>query len=103
MLYLVTLRYTRPIEEIHAHLDTHRDWLVEHARAGRILVAGPLSDRSGGVVIARCGSRADLDAMLAADSFAVHSLVAHEVLGFDAALRAGALPADWAPDAKVVA
>lgn len=103
MLYLVTLRYIRPVEEVHAHLDTHRDWLVEHTRAGRILVAGPLEDRTGGLVLARCENREALDQMLAQDSFAQHRLVEHVVLGFGAALRAGVFPADWAPEAKVVA
>lgn len=103
MLYLVTLRYIRPIEEVHAHLETHRGWLVDHTRAGQILVAGPLSDRTGGVVIARCDSRTALDQMLATDSFALHGLVEHEVRGFDIAMRSAAFPADWAPDAKVVA
>ncbi|KRB30463.1 YciI family protein [Acidovorax sp. Root70] len=103
MLYLVTLRYIRPVEEVHVHLDTHRDWLVEHTGAGRILVAGPLEDRTGGLVLARCENREALDQMLAQDSFAQHRLVEHAVLGFGAALRAGVFPADWAPEAKVVA
>ena len=57
MLYLVTLTYIRPIEEVNAHLDTHRDWLVAHTRGGQLLIAGPLEDRTGGFLLARCASR----------------------------------------------
>lgn len=102
MLYLVTLTYVRPIEEVNAHLDTHRDWLIEHTQAGRILVAGPLEDRTGGIVLADCASRNELDGMLAQDSFHVHRLVEHDVRSFGAALRARAFPAEWAPEARAV-
>jgi uncharacterized protein YciI len=102
MLYLVTLTYICPMEEVQAHLDTHRDWLATHTRGGQILVAGPLEDHSGGFVLARSGSRAELDRLLALDSYAVHQLVDYQVRGFDAALRSEAFPADWAPGAKAV-
>ncbi|GKS88273.1 YciI family protein [Acidovorax sp. SUPP2539] len=102
MLYLVTLTYVRPIEEVNVHLDGHRDWLVSHMREGRILVAGPLEDRTGGFVLARCASREELDGLLAADPFVVHRLVDHSAQGFTAALRAQACPAEWAPGAKSI-
>jgi uncharacterized protein YciI len=102
MLYVITLTYVRPLEEVDVHLDTHRAWLAEHTRGGRILVAGPLEGRTGGVLIANCDSREVLDRMLAADSFRVHGLVDCEVRGFTAAMRAQAWPAQWAPEAKAV-
>ncbi len=103
MLYLVTLTYVRPIEEVTAHLETHREWLATHTREGRILMAGPLEDRTGGFMLVRCASREDLDPMLAADSFAVHGLVDHQVRGFTVALRSPSFPEDWAPGAKAIA
>jgi uncharacterized protein YciI len=102
MLYLVTLNYVRPIEEVNAHLDTHRDWLVTHVRAGHILVAGPLEDRTGGFLLARSNSREELERLLAQDSFAVHGVVEFQVRGFEAALRSAAFPQEWAQNAKVI-
>ncbi|WP_284417830.1 MULTISPECIES: YciI family protein [unclassified Bradyrhizobium] len=102
MLYAVILKYVRPIEEVRAHLDTHRDWLVEHTKKGRILVAGPLDDNSGGAIISHCKDRAELDEMLASDSFTVHRLVDHEIRGFTGAMRAEAFSSTWAPEAKPV-
>jgi uncharacterized protein YciI len=102
MLYIVVLTYIRPVEEVHAHLDTHRDWLVEYAKKGGIIVAGPLEDRSGGALLACCKDRTELDGMLAKDSFHVHRLVEYQVKAFAGALRADAFPAHWSPDAKAV-
>lgn len=100
MLYVVMLTYVGPADEVQAHLDSHRDWLIEHARAGRILVAGPLEPRTGGLVLAHCSSRTELDGMLAEDSFYVHRLVDYDIRCFNPALRAAAFPEQWAGAAK---
>jgi len=102
MLYAIMLTYIRPADEVHAHLDTHRDWLIEFSKKGSIIVAGPLEDRSGGAILAHCKDREELDAMLVQDSFHVHKLVAYEIKAFTGALRAEAFPATWALDAKAV-
>ncbi|WCM93843.1 YciI family protein [Acidovorax sp. NCPPB 2350] len=100
MLYAVTLTYIRPLEEIDAHLDSHRDWLVQYAGLGHILVAGPLEPKIGGMVIMHGDSRADVDRILALDSFHIHRLAEYDVRPFDPVLRAAAFPAEWAPRSK---
>jgi len=102
MLYFVILTYIRPIEDVQSHLDSHRDWLIEYSKKGNIIVAGPLEGRTGGAVLTCCQDRAELDDMLARDSFNVHRLVSYEVKTFSVALRAEAFPASWAPEAKAV-
>ncbi|MFV0678166.1 YciI family protein [Variovorax sp. tm] len=88
MLYIVTLSYVRPIEEVNLHLESHKQWLGKHVKAGSILAAGPLEDRSGGVVLVHCKDRDELDSLLAQDSFVIERLVAVSVQGFDPVLRA---------------
>lgn len=102
MIYIISLKYIRPIEEVKAHLDTHRQWLATHARAGRILAAGPCEDQSGGIVLAHCRDRAEVDAMVAEDSFMVHRVAEAAVQGFEPAIRAAALGPQWAGNAAVV-
>jgi len=100
MLYAVTLTYLKPVDEVNLHLSTHQAWLAEHARAGRILTAGPLEPRTGGMLIAHCASRDELDRLLEQDSFHVHGLAAYEVRAFHPVLRAPAFPLAWAPEAR---
>ncbi|MDA8446075.1 YciI family protein [Paracidovorax valerianellae] len=102
MLYVLTLHYIRPPEEIQLHLDSHRQWLARHIRAGRILVAGRSEDRTGGVVIASCEGRDELDRMIADDSFVIHELVQVSVQSFEPAVCAHGLPQGWASNAAVV-
>jgi uncharacterized protein YciI len=103
MLFIVTLSNRRPAEDIEAQQAGHRDWLVANARAGRIAVAGPLLPRTGGLIVAHCADRAELDQMMALDPFVMHGLVEVQVQCVAAALRHEAFPARWAAEAKPVA
>ncbi|CAO3439251.1 YciI family protein [Azospirillum doebereinerae] len=102
MLWSITLTYIRPAEDIKAHLDTHRAWLAEHTEAGRIIAAGPMEPPTGGMVLAFCANREELNRMLQADSFHVHSLVDYDVRSFKPAMRSAKFPEHWAADAKAI-
>lgn len=102
MIYILTLRYIRPREDVQAHLGTHQQWLAQQIRAGHILAAGPNEDHSGGIVLASCEDRDALDRMVEEDSFIVHRVAEVSVQGFEPAVRAPALRAEWAPHAAVV-
>ncbi|KQQ36232.1 hypothetical protein ASF61_08600 [Duganella sp. Leaf126] len=96
MLYVVKIIYTVPMDQLAPHIPAHKAWLSTEAGNGHIIVAGPFEDRSGGMLIAHCDSRAALDAMLARDAYQVHQVATCEVTAFDAALRAASFPAAWA-------
>lgn len=102
MLYVVTLKYIRPPEVIAAHLDSHREWLVEHTKSGHIIAAGPMDPPTGGIVLASCQDRAELDSILHTDSFYVHELAEFTMQAFHPALRADIFAARWATQAKAV-
>jgi uncharacterized protein YciI len=102
MLFIVTLNYRRPAQEIDAHLEAHRGWLVANTRAGRIVLAGPLEPRTGGLLIVHCTDRSELDGLLALDPFVIHQLVDVGVLCVSPALRHEAFPVQWAPEAKSI-
>lgn len=100
MLYVATLTYVRPLEEIDRLLEAHRTWLAEHYQAGHILISGPMEPRTGGLLLAHCENRAELDAMLAEDPFHTHRVAEYEVRAFNPSQRAAEFPSAWAPDAK---
>jgi uncharacterized protein YciI len=101
MLFVVSTSYLRPVDEVHAHLDAHRRWLAKHAENGRIVFAGPLESGDGGVILAHCENRQELDALIAEDAFHVHQVAKYNVQAVKPALRARAFPQEWAPNARV--
>ena len=84
-MFVVTLTYTGPAEEIDARRPAHREWLDPHVASGLLLVTGPMVPRTGGVLIAsgRVG-RSELEALLKQDPFSVHGLADYAVVEFEA-------------------
>jgi uncharacterized protein YciI len=81
-LFLVLIRYLRPAEEIDRLRPAHREFLRRHYDSGQLLVSGPRVDRTGGVVLARGESSAEVASWFAEDPYAVAGAARHEVIEF---------------------
>ena len=92
-MYIVSLHYIRPLAELELHLAAHRAWLDQHYAANLILASGPKVPRSGGVILVRAMPRAQLDALLAGDPFALAGIATHDVTEFNATRQHPALAA----------
>ena len=92
-MFVVLLDYLVPLEVIERHLGAHRAHLAEQYAAGRLLVSGPRLPRRGGVIIARCPDRAELDAMMQRDPFIRQGVASYRVVEFAARAACGELAA----------
>ena len=68
-MYIVTLSYTRPMEEVEAVLEAHIAWLDKYFDANVFITAGRKDPRTGGVIVVRDIDRTRLDTILAEDAF----------------------------------
>lgn len=68
-MFVVTVTYVQPLAEIDALLPAHVAFLDENFAAGRFLAAGRQVPRTGGVILARAGSRQELEQVLGQDPF----------------------------------
>ncbi len=66
-MFIVTLTYIRPLEELDALMDAHVTWLKKHYESGLFVASGRQVPRKGGVILARSGDREALEAVLARD------------------------------------
>jgi uncharacterized protein YciI len=87
-MYLVLMNYQKPLDVIDALLPAHRDFLEANYRSGLFLVSGPREPRTGGVVLARAGSREELARVLDQDPFVQQGAASYEIIEFKAT-RAG--------------
>ncbi|MFE9426732.1 YciI family protein [Kitasatospora sp. NPDC006697] len=92
-MFVVTLRYTAPLETIDELLPAHVEWLERHYADGTLLASGRLVPRTGGVVLARAADRAALDAVLAGDPFGRAGAAEYEVAEFVPSKAAAGLEA----------
>lgn len=102
MIFSIVLTYTRPIEEVQRHLDSHKAWLAAQLKQGRVICAGPLAAGGGGLILGACADAAELHAMMAQDAFISQGVASYQAHGCIPALAAAGLPAHWAPQATFI-
>ena len=93
-MFVIVLDYLAALPVVDQHLAAHRAHLAEQYAAGKFVVSGPQVPRSGGVIVARCGDRAEVDAMMQSDPFIRAGVAGYRVIEFVA--RATCTPlAEW--------
>jgi len=68
-MYIVSLSYFRPVEEVETLLEPHIQWLDRYFAAGVFIAAGRKDPRTGGILLVKDIDRARLDTLLAEDPF----------------------------------
>ena len=77
-MFILSLTYVKPQEEADRLMEPHLAWVQEGYDSGLFLASGRKVPRTGGVILAR-GERADIDAFVARDPFAVHDVADYEI------------------------
>ena len=49
-MFIITLTYQKPVEEVDAAMEAHRAYLREQFEQGRFLMSGRKVPRDGGVI-----------------------------------------------------
>lgn len=89
-MFIVSLSYIAPLEEIDAQLDQHVQWLKQCYSDGLFLASGRKEPRTGGIILAR-GARQTLQQRLAQDPFALAGLARYDITEFHPSMTAAGL------------
>lgn len=81
-MFVVLLKYLKPLSEIEKHVGEHRAFLDEGYAKNLLLASGPQNPRTGGVLLARGESRAELEEFLARDPFTLKKLAEYSIIEF---------------------
>lgn len=87
-MFVVILTYIRPLEELDALMPKHVAWLKKHYRSGLFLASGRQVPRTGGVILARSGDRAELEKLMEEDPFVKNGCARVEVIEFRPSMTA---------------
>lgn len=90
-MFIVSLTYTRPLEEVDAQLDAHVAYLKQEYAAGHFIASGRKVPRTGGIILARLKSRSELEAILQNDPFALAGVAKYDVIEFTPSMTAKGL------------
>jgi uncharacterized protein YciI len=83
MYALALIRYRRPLEEVLAHYEAHRAYLLSLKQAGTLVASGPLDPRFGGALLLHLPDGAterDLDAVRDGDPYWQAGVAQYELL-----------------------
>ena len=92
-MFIITLTYLKPAEEIDALLGAHREFLREQYDNGTFLMSGRLVPRTGGVILATADSRADIEAVIELDPFNEAGAASYAITEFIPTMSVDALSA----------
>ncbi|GAA0606666.1 MULTISPECIES: YciI family protein [Thalassospira] len=91
-MFVVSLNYKVPLEQVDAHIEDHIAWLKQAYAKGMFLASGRKVPRDGGVILAK-GDRAALEDELTRDPFHQHDLADYHITEFDPVMVADGLEA----------
>ena len=91
-MFILSLRYIAPLDQVDAHMKAHVAWLKQGHAAGSFLAWGRKVPRDGGIILA-VGGRAELEAVAATDPFVVAGVAVVELIEFSPSFVAEGLEA----------
>jgi uncharacterized protein YciI len=82
-VFIILLRYVKPLGEVDRLLDQHGAYLERNYAAGHFLVSGRRVPRTGGVILARGSTIAEIEAVVSTDPFITEGVATSEVIEFE--------------------
>jgi len=81
-MFVMTVTYTKPMDEVNAHLEAHRAFLAKGYEDGALMMSGGQNPRVGGIIIGRFDDKAVAQAFVASDPFYINDVASYEIVEF---------------------
>ncbi|MGA9047227.1 YciI family protein [Sulfuricurvum sp.] len=81
-MFIISLTYIKPLEEVDALLEEHVEYLKEQYRLGNFLASGRKVPRDGGIILARAVAREEIETIISLDPFYRHKIASYEITEF---------------------
>lgn len=91
-MFVIELVYKVPLAKIDANMRAHVAFLNKYYESGHFLVSGRKIPREGGIILARGGSRQEIETIVQEDPFVGRGLAEFRIVEFRASQKAGDMP-----------
>jgi len=81
-MFIVSLTYKRPLEEVYRHLDAHVAYLKQEYANGSFIASGRKVPRTGGIILCNSKTRDELEVILANDPFNKAGIAEYDIMEF---------------------
>lgn len=82
-LYIITLTYTVPLEDILKAAPAHREFLDSYYADQSVLFSGIQCSKTGGIIVMRASDEATVEALIADDPFNQQKLATYQFVTFE--------------------
>lgn len=81
-MFIISLTYIKPLSEVEQHFDDHMAYVKTYYQQGVFLASGKKVPRTGGVILAKANSLAEIEQIVALDPFCQAGLVDVQITEF---------------------
>jgi uncharacterized protein YciI len=81
-MFIVSLNYTRGLEEVDKHLDDHVAYLKQEYANGHFIASGRKIPRTGGIILSCLKNKDELKQILERDPFNIAGIAEYEITEF---------------------
>jgi uncharacterized protein YciI len=83
-MFIVSLNYIVPLEQIDAHMGDHMKFLHKYYKENKFIVSGRKVPRTGGIILVLANSKEEVESIMAEDPFCSHGLAEITITEFQA-------------------
>lgn len=81
-MFIVSLTYKTEISEVERYIDLHVQFLDKYYAEKKFICSGRKNPRTGGIILVRGGSRAELLEIIQEDPFTQHGVAGYTMTEF---------------------
>jgi len=81
-MFLLLLKYIKPIEDVERVRPAHREFLDTLYAQGKLVVSGPREPQTGGVILANVATEVEAMKMIVDDPYFIEKVADYELIRF---------------------
>jgi uncharacterized protein YciI len=90
-MFLILLNYNKPLSEVDRFVGEHREFLERYYASGHFLLSGRKEPRTGGVILAKAETKAEIESIVADDPFHREQIAEYQIIEFQPSMAASQL------------
>lgn len=96
-MFVIILSYIKPLSEVDRFIGEHRKFLERYYASGHFLLSGRKEPRTGGVILSKAETRAEIESIILNDPFKREHIAEYEIIEFLPSMAATQLASLKAP------
>lgn len=81
-MFVILLNYKKPLSNVDRFVGEHREFLERYYISGHFLMSGRKEPRTGGVILAKAETKAEIESIVRNDPFYREQIAEYEIVEF---------------------